>query len=208
MKILATDLVGVAVVQPEPIEDERGFFGRVFDRKAFEEAGLTGIVEQASVAFNRVAGTLRGMHYQNAPAAEAKLVRCTRGAVLDVVIDMRPDSETYLRHIAVELTDQNRLALYVPPFCAHGYQTLQADCEVLYQMDSPYSPEHSTGVRFDDPALDVSWPLPVGAISQRDLEWQLLGDRPATHAGESEAVLPYPEPQQQQVRPARHRIER
>lgn len=168
-------LPGPVLVELQPREDERGFFARTFSRQEFAEAGLEAAVEQCNLSFNHVAGTLRGMHYQVEPALEAKLVRCTRGAVFDVAVDMRPDSTTYLRHVAVELSADDRRALYVPPLFAHGYQTLTDGCELSYSVSSAYLPSAERGLRYDDPALDVPWPLPVSVISDKDRSWPLHG---------------------------------
>jgi dTDP-4-dehydrorhamnose 3,5-epimerase len=173
--IRTTPLSGVAVVDLERKEDDRGFFARTFDRRAFADAGLEPLVEQCNLSYNHRAGTLRGMHYQVAPAAEAKLVRCTAGAIIDVVVDVRADSPTHLEHFAVELTADSRRALYVPPMFAHGYQTLTDDAEVTYQVSEAYTPGTERGLRYDDPAVGLSWPLPVTVVSAKDASWALLG---------------------------------
>jgi dTDP-4-dehydrorhamnose 3,5-epimerase len=162
------------LVDLEPRSDQRGFYARTFCAREFEAHGLSPAVAQGGLSYNRRRGTLRGMHYQVAPAAEAKLVRCVGGAVLDVIVDLRPDSPTYLRHVAVELSAANRRALYVPPLCAHGFQTLTDDAEVSYQMSEFYAPAQERGVRYDDPALGLAWPLPVSEISAKDAGWPLL----------------------------------
>jgi dTDP-4-dehydrorhamnose 3,5-epimerase len=169
-----TGLQGCVVVDLERREDERGFFARTFCRSEFAAAGLEPVVEQGNLSFNHRAGTLRGMHYQVAPATEAKLVRCTAGAVLDVVVDVREDSPTHLRSFAVELTADNRRALYVPPMFAHGYLTLVDGAEVSYLVSEAYTPGTERGLRHDDPALGLSWPLPVAVISAKDAAWPLL----------------------------------
>jgi dTDP-4-dehydrorhamnose 3,5-epimerase len=168
-------LPGVVVVELERREDERGFFARTFDRAAFAEAGLEPLVEQCNLSYNSRAGTLRGMHYQVAPATEAKLVRCTAGAVLDTVVDMRDGSPTRLQSFSIELSADNRTALYVPPLFAHGYQTLVDGTEVAYQVSQAYTPGTERGLRHDDPALALRWPLPVSVISDKDASWPLLG---------------------------------
>ena len=170
----STPLQGAVVLELEQISDERGFFARSFDRAAFAEAGLEPAVEQCNVSYNHRAGTLRGMHYQVEPATEAKLVRCTAGAIVDTVVDLREGSPTRLQSFSVELTAQNRLALYVPPMFAHGYQTLQDGTEVTYQVSSAYTPGFERGLRHDDPALGLSWPLPVSVLSAKDAAWPLL----------------------------------
>ena len=176
MNITTTPLSGVAVIDLERKEDDRGFFARTFDRKEFSDAGLEPLVEQCNLSFNHRAGTLRGMHYQVAPATEAKLVRCTAGAIVDIIVDVRPDSPTYLQHFAVELTADNRRALYVPPMFAHGYQALTDGAEVAYQVSEAYTPGTERGLRHDDPALGLSWPLPVSVLSPKDAAWPLLGE--------------------------------
>ena len=177
MNITTTPLSGVAVIDLERKEDDRGFFARTFDRKEFADAGLEPLVEQCNLSYNHKAGTLRGMHYQVAPATEAKLVRCTAGAIVDVIVDVRPDSPTYLQHYAIELSADNRRALYVPPMFAHGYQALTDGAEVSYQVSEAYTPGTERGLRHDDPALGLSWPLPVSVISPKDAGWPLMGDQ-------------------------------
>lgn len=163
-----TPLAGAFVIQPEPKSDERGFFARTFDAREFETRGLDPRVAQTNLSFNVARGTLRGMHYQRPPHAEVKLVRCTRGAVHDVIIDLRADSPTFRQHFAVRLDAENRTVLYVPEGFAHGFLTLSDGAEVSYQISRPYSPEHGTGVRFDDPAFGIVWPAPVRVILERD----------------------------------------
>jgi dTDP-4-dehydrorhamnose 3,5-epimerase len=153
------------------MEDERGFFARTFCRREFEARGLNPRLAQCSVSFNRRKGTLRGMHFQRAPHREAKLVRCTAGAIYDAIIDLRPASPTFLRHAGVELTAENRRALYVPEGFAHGFQTLADGTEVFYQMSEPYAPQAAAGVRWDDAAFGVRWPLRVSVIAKRDEEY-------------------------------------
>ncbi|MGZ4177154.1 MAG: dTDP-4-dehydrorhamnose 3,5-epimerase [Solirubrobacteraceae bacterium] len=166
-----TPIAGAYVIEPEPAGDERGLFARTFDAEEFARRGMDGRVSQCNTSFNPLAGTLRGLHYQAAPHGEAKLVRCTRGAIYDVAVDLRPDSATYLRWFAAELTAQNRNAFFIPDGCAHGFQTLADDSEVLYQMSTPYVPGWGRGVRWDDPALEVAWPDPPPGgriMSERD----------------------------------------
>lgn len=165
---------GAYVVEPEPHGDARGFFARTFCAREFEAKGLATVFVQCSVSLNRERGTLRGLHFQIAPACEAKLVRCTAGALYDVIVDLRPDSPTYLQHVGVELTARNRCALYIPQMFAHGFQTLENDTEVFYQISGFYAPDLARGLRFDDPKLDVKWPLPTAAISDKDRAWPLL----------------------------------
>lgn len=174
MRFTPTALGGPVIVDLERREDERGFFARTYCRSEFLTAGLEPLAEQCNASWNRLAGTLRGMHWQVPPATEAKLVRCTAGAVLDVVVDVRPGSSTYLQHVAVELTAANRRALYVPPMFAHGYLTLTDACEVTYQVSEAYTPGTERGLRHDDPVLGLRWPVPIAVISQKDAAWPLL----------------------------------
>ncbi len=171
MNLLETRLPGAFVVELDAKVDERGFFARTFDAKVFGEHGLVAEIAQTNLSYNRRAGTLRGMHYQLPPAAESKLVRCTAGAVYDVIVDLRPGSATFGEHVGVELTAQNRRALYVPPLFAHGYQTLVDRAEVAYQVGEFYTPGFERGARHDDPALGIEWPLEVAVISQKDSAW-------------------------------------
>lgn len=171
------ELPGAYVLEPEFHQDERGFFARAFCRREFEDRGLEPAVSQCSLSFNRRRGTLRGMHYQAPPGEEAKLVRCVRGAIHDVIVDLRQDSPTFGRHVAVELSADNRFALYVPGGFAHGFQTLADDTELYYQMSEAYDPELARGFRHDDPELGIAWPLPVTVISERDRELPRFADR-------------------------------
>ncbi|MEP6600911.1 MAG: dTDP-4-dehydrorhamnose 3,5-epimerase [Nitrospirota bacterium] len=166
-----TPLEGAFVIDLEPRTDARGFFARSFCRREFEENGLNPAVAQCNLSFNLKAGTLRGMHFQKAPGGEAKLVRCVRGAIHDVIIDLRPQSPTYREHFAVALNSINRRALFVPESFAHGFQTLEDETEVEYQMTDFYAPKYAAGFRFDDPAFAVSWPLTISVISEQDLGW-------------------------------------
>jgi len=168
MKFLETKLKGAFVIMPDRIGDDRGFFARTFCRREFEERGLNPNLAQANISFNKHKGTLRGMHFQIAPHAEVKLVRCTAGAICDVIIDLRPASPTYKQWFAAELTHDNHQQLYVPEGFAHGYQTLSDAAEVVYQVSEFYSPESERGVRWNDPAFSISWPLPVTALSAKD----------------------------------------
>jgi len=169
-----TKLSGAFVIDIEHREDNRGFFARAFCQREFEEHGLRPVIAQANIAFNRRRGTMRGMHFQFPPAAETKLVRCTRGAILDIIVDLRPESPSYLEHVAVELTADNHRALYVPERFAHGYQVLEDATETSYQVGEFYAPGHEGGLRFDDPRLALSWPLPVSEISEKDRDWPPL----------------------------------
>jgi dTDP-4-dehydrorhamnose 3,5-epimerase len=163
-----TKLQGAFIIDIDRIEDERGFFARTWCQREFEAHGLCIRLVQCNISFNKHKGTLRGMHYQAAPRAEAKLVRCTSGAIYDVIIDLRPDSPTFRQWLAVELTADNRRMLFIPQGFAHGFQTLAHDTEVFYQMSQFYAPEYARGVRWDDPAFGVSWPAEKRVISKRD----------------------------------------
>jgi dTDP-4-dehydrorhamnose 3,5-epimerase len=163
-----TKLRGAYIIKLEPTRDGRGFFARSFCKQEFEEHGLISSIVQCNVSFNKKKGTLRGMHYQVKPHEEVKLVRCTKGAIYDVIIDLRPDSETFKDWFAVELTADNRLMLYVPKGFAHGFQTQEDDSEVFYQMSAFYHPECARGVRWDDPTFGVEWPQAPALIGERD----------------------------------------
>ena len=171
-----TKLEGAFVVDLDLKEDNRGFFARTFCQQEFEEHGLKPVIAQANVAFNRRRGTTRGMHFQFPPAAETKLVRCTRGAILDIIVDLRPESPTFLDHVAVELSVENHRSLYVPERFAHGYQALADETETSYQVGEFYAPEHEGGLRFDDPDLGLTWPLPPTEVSDKDGAWSLLSE--------------------------------
>lgn len=166
-----TALPGAFIVKLDRKGDDRGFFARAWCRRELEERGLVARIVQANVSLSRVKGTLRGLHYQIPPAAETKLVRCTRGAVYDVILDVRPDSPTWGRWVGVELTADNYTMLYVPEGFAHAFQTLTAEAEVFYQVSASYSPEHERGVRYDDPAFGVEWPEEITVISDKDQSW-------------------------------------
>jgi dTDP-4-dehydrorhamnose 3,5-epimerase len=167
-----TELPGAYVVDLDPREDERGFFARAWCRKEFFEHGLSTQIVQCNISYNAAKGTLRGMHYQEAPHAEVKLVRCTRGSIYDVIIDLRPDSPAFKRWIGVELTAVNRRLLYVPEGFAHGFQTLEDDSETFYQVSEFYAPEAEGGVRWNDPAFAIDWPQPDDPIlSEKDASW-------------------------------------
>jgi dTDP-4-dehydrorhamnose 3,5-epimerase len=168
MLFIETEVAGAFIVEPERISDARGFFARTWCQREFEEHGLNPALVQCSISFSRRKGTLRGMHYQAAPHEEAKLVRCTAGAIYDVAIDLRAASPTFGRHAAVVLDAGNRRGLYVPEGCAHGFLTLADDTEVAYQMSEFYAPESGRGVRWDDPAFGIRWPGEVREINERD----------------------------------------
>jgi dTDP-4-dehydrorhamnose 3,5-epimerase len=163
-----TPLDGAFLIEPERHVDERGFFARTFGKDAFAEAGLASEIVEESIAWNEHAGTVRGLHFQFPPFAEVKLVRCTRGAVHDVIVDLRPESTTFGTWFAARLDAVARVALYVPERFAHGYQVLVDDSEVSYAMTARYAPDAAAGVRFDDPGLAIDWPLPIGTVSRRD----------------------------------------
>ena len=163
-----TPLSGAYVIDPERLEDERGFFARTWCRREFEAHGLNPELAQCNISYNRCKGTLRGMHYQVAPHAEARLVRCTSGAVHDVIVDLRPQSATFKRWFAIELTADSRRMLYIPEGVAHGFLTLRDDTEVFYQMSEFYAPECARGVRWNDPAFGVEWPDEIQIMSERD----------------------------------------
>jgi dTDP-4-dehydrorhamnose 3,5-epimerase len=169
-----TKLKGAFIIELEERKDVRGGFARTFCAREFEAHGLTANIAQANLSYNHKAGTLRGMHYQVPPAAETKLVRCTRGRIYDVIVDLRPASATYLQHFGIELSEDNRRALYVPELFAHGYQTLTDGAEAVYQVSEFYTPGHERGLRYSDPALAIRWPLPVTVISDKDANWPLL----------------------------------
>jgi dTDP-4-dehydrorhamnose 3,5-epimerase len=171
-----TKLKGAFVLDVERREDSRGFFGRVFCQHEFADHGLKPLIAQGNIAFNKRKGTLRGMHFQYPPAAETKLVRATRGAILDIIVDLRPESPTFLEHVAVELTAENHRALYVPERFAHGYQVLEDETETSYQVGEFYAPDCEGGLRYDDPRLDLQWPLPVAELSAKDGTWKRLDD--------------------------------
>ena len=174
MKFIETRLKGAFIIEPERLEDERGFFARTFCQKEFEAHGLNPKMVQCNISYNKHKGTLRGMHYQAAPMAEAKLVRCTRGAIYDVIIDLRHESPTYCQWLAEELSTENSRMTYIPEGFAHGFQTLEDDTEVFYQMSEFYSPEHARGVRWDDPVFGIEWPLNTKIISEKDNNYPLI----------------------------------
>lgn len=171
MVFTETKLSGAFLIDIDRKEDVRGFFARVFCIDEFRAHGLNPTVAQCSISFNPRKATLRGMHWQVEPKAEAKLIRCTRGAIFDVIVDLRFNSPTRLQHVALELTQENRRMLYIPGEFAHGFQTLADDAEVFYQMTESFTPEYARGARWNDPAFRVAWPLPDPIISERDRSW-------------------------------------
>jgi len=168
-----TKLAGSYVIDLEPIEDERGFFARSWDKKIFQELGLDSRLVQCSVSFNKKRGTIRGMHYQ-INNFQDKLVRCTRGRIFDVVVDLRPESSSFKQWTNVELSEENHTMIYIPKRFAHGFQTLEDNSEIFYQMSEYYNPDSSRGFRFDDPTIDISWPTKLTVISQKDKELPLF----------------------------------
>ena len=171
MRFIETELKGAYIIEIEIIEDERGFFSRTFCQKEFEEFGLNPRIAQCNISYNKKQGTLRGLHYQAAPYEEAKIVSCTRGTIYDVIIDLRPDSPTYCRWYAVELTATNYKMLYIPEGFAHGFQTLEDNTVVFYQMSEFYNPESARGIRWDDPVFGIKWPLSVKITSNKDCSY-------------------------------------
>jgi len=176
MIFIETKLKGAFILDVERREDNRGFFARAFCQQEFAAHGLKPLIAQANIAFNKKKGTMRGMHFQFPPAAESKLVRCTRGAILDIIVDLRPESPTYLDHVAVELIADDHRALYVPERFAHGYQVLEDGTETSYQVGEFYTPSTEGGLRCTDPRLGLQWPLPVTEISPKDDAWKLLDE--------------------------------
>ena len=179
MRFRETAIPDVFIVEPEPREDRRGFFARTWCEEEFAAHGLAPRLVQCSVSLSVLRGTLRGMHYQVPPHAEAKLIRCTRGAIWDVALDLRGESPTFRRHVAAELTADNHLALYIPEGVAHGFQTLDDNTEVLYQMSAAYAPDAARGVRFDDPAFGIRWPIPEPIVLDRDRNYPRVEAIPA-----------------------------
>ena len=177
MMFSETCLKGAYIIDLERKEDSRGFFARAFCQREFESHGLKPVIAQANIAFNRLKGTLRGMHFQFPPHAETKVVRCTRGAILDIIVDLRPESPTYLHHVSVELSEDNHRALFVPERFAHGYQVLLDGTETSYQVGEFYAPGHEGGLHYGDPRLGLGWPLPVSAISEKDAAWRPLDEQ-------------------------------
>lgn len=178
MKFHETDIEGVWIIDIEPIEDERGWFARIHCAETFASLGIAPNFAQCSTSYNRRRGTLRGLHFQAAPAPEAKLVRCVRGALFDVAVDLRPGSGTSGRWVSAELTADNRRAILIPEGCAHGFQTLVDDTELIYQISVPYQPGLARGVRWDDPELGIPWPIASPTMSLRDRDLPTLREVP------------------------------
>lgn len=171
MKFTETRIPGAYIIDVEPIADERGFFARTWARDEFVAHGLNPDLAQCNVSYNHHKGTVRGMHWQAPPQAETKLVRCTQGGIYDVIVDIRADTPTYRQSVGVELTAENRCALYIPEGCAHGFQTLEDATEVFYMITEYYTPSAARGMRWNDPAIAVTWPLPISVISERDAHY-------------------------------------
>jgi len=171
MKFTEGPIKGAYIIDVKRIGDERGYFGRLWCQKEFEALGLKAHISQSNIGVNKQAGTLRGLHYQTAPHLEVKIVRCSRGAMFDVIVDLRPDSSTFKQWFGRELTADNATMLYVPEGCATGYQTLVDDTEMYYHATEFYHPESATGVRFDDPAFGIEWPVEITGMSDNDANW-------------------------------------
>ena len=163
-----TKIKGVYIIEPELLTDERGFFARSFCKEEFEKYGLETDIVQCNISYNKIKGTLRGMHYQVPPFEEEKIVSCTKGSIYDVVVDLRRDSSTYCQWHSEKLSADSYRMLYIPKGCAHGFQTLEDNCIVYYQMGAYYHSECAVGIRWNDPAIDIVWPIPVGIISEKD----------------------------------------
>ena len=171
MNFNSTDIDGLYYVDIDRLKDQRGFFGRAFCRQEFEEIGLDSEICQANISYNKSAGTLRGMHYQKHPYQESKFIRCIRGSIYDVVIDLRKDSPTYCHSFGIELNDENRTALFVPKDFAHGFVTLADDTEVIYMVSQSYVPNAEEGIRWDDPFFAIDWPINPSLVSPKDAQW-------------------------------------
>ena len=172
MKFFETDLKGSYIIELEKLEDHRGFFTRIWDKKIFQDKGLNLKLVQTSFSFNKKRGTLRGMHFQKKPFEEEKLVRCIRGKIFDVIIDLRLKSSTYKKWISVELKSDDLKMIYIPRGFAHGFQTLEDSTEVLYQISNCFSPEHAKGIRWDDKEFNIKWPIKNPIISKKDLSYE------------------------------------
>jgi dTDP-4-dehydrorhamnose 3,5-epimerase len=168
-----TKLKGAYIIEPEKLEDDRGFFARTFCKNEFKKNNLNFEIVQTNTSYNKFKGTLRGMHYQSEPKAETKLLTCTKGAIYDVIVDLRKDSSTYLNWTGVELSEENKLFLFIPKGFAQGFQTLKDNTEIFYYMDEFYSPEHANGIRYNDPKLNIKWPIENPILSEKDKNWEL-----------------------------------
>ena len=171
-----TKLKGAFTIDLERRKDSRGFFARAFCQNEFKAHGLKPIIAQTNIAHNILKGTVRGMHFQYPPAAETKVVRCTRGAIIDIIVDLRPESATYLDHLAIELNEDNQRAIYVPERFAHGYQVLSDNTDTSYQVGEFYTPESEAGLMYNDRRLGLKWPLPVTTISDKDKKFRPLDE--------------------------------
>ena len=171
MRFIDTPIAGAWLVAPEPRDDDRGFFARLWSREEFASKGLRADFIQCNNSFSRLKGTLRGLHYQLPPHGEAKLVRCIRGRVFDVMVDMRPGSATERKWFGAEITAENRSLVYVPEGCAHGYLALDDDCEVIYMATAPYVADAERGVRWNDPGIGITWPVEPTILSTKDRQW-------------------------------------
>lgn len=171
MNFVETRLKGAFLVKLKKHEDNRGFFARGWDKGLLEQQGLIGSVTQQNIAFSKVKGTVRGLHYQKAPHQETKFVRCTRGSVFDVIVDLRPDSPTFKHWLGVTLTMDDYQVLYMPKDFAHGFQALEDNSEIMYLVSEPYTPTAEAGIRYNDPVIHVDWPLPVTMVSEKDASW-------------------------------------
>jgi dTDP-4-dehydrorhamnose 3,5-epimerase len=178
VKIVPLKLDGAFVIELVPASDDRGFFARSWSANEFHNRGLNGELVESSISFNRLRGTIRGLHFQAAPNEEAKVVRCIRGAIFDVIVDLRPSSPTFRKWQSIELSALNRLSVYAPEGCAHGFQSLEDDTEVLYLISTPYAPEAARGVRWDDPTLGIDWPIDHPILSERDRSFPLMDTAP------------------------------
>ncbi len=176
MRFAETSIEGARVIDPNPHEDSRGRFMRAWCAQEFAEQGIHFVPVQANMGFSVKRGTIRGLHFQQAPALEAKLVRCTRGAIFDIALDLRPDSPTYKKWFGIELSAENSRMLYVPENCAHGYQTLEDGAEIYYMTSAYYAPRAVRGIRFDNPAFKIQWPLAAVVVSEQDCNWPLFQD--------------------------------
>ena len=174
MRFLKTDVVGAWLIEPAPHVDNRGRFFRAWCSREFAAQGIDFVPVQANMGFSVRKGTVRGMHFQVTPALEAKLIRCTRGSMFDVVLDLRPDSSSYGKWYGEELSEDDGRMLYIPAQCAHGYQTLTDNTEMFYMASEFYTPSAARGIRFDDPAFDIKWPLPATVVSEQDRNWPLI----------------------------------
>jgi dTDP-4-dehydrorhamnose 3,5-epimerase len=163
-----TKFLGVYIIEIEKYEDERGFFARTWDKNQIKEMGLDDNIIQSSMSYNRKKGTIRGMHYQIKPFEETKLVRCTKGKIFDVIIDLRKDSKTFKKWISIELSENNHRTLYIPKGFAHGFQTLEDNTEIIYDISQTYNPEYSKGIKWNDKIIGIKWPLEVTMISKKD----------------------------------------